>query len=197
MTAEQCIQERRSVRKFAQTPVPHAVWEKIVELARFVPSWKNTQAVRYHVVESAALRENIAADCVLNFAYNAKTIRRCAGLVVLTIQHGLSGCDESGAYETEQGGGWEHFDAGVAAQTFCLAAHTCGVGTVILGIFDAAALRGVCAIPADETIAALIAVGYPEQGEAPKAAPPRKSVAELLHFAPGRESGQTEGKEST
>lgn len=182
MTAENCIRKRRSVRKFAPQPVPRAVWEKIVDMARFAPSWKNTQAVRYHVFESAVMRDEIAARGVMDFAFNAKTIRRCAGLVVLTVKKGLSGCDESGAYEMQQGAGWEHFDAGVAAQTFCLAAHACGVATVILGIFDEGAVRELCAIPADERVAALIAAGYPEDGSAPKDAPPREELAALLRF---------------
>ena len=28
------------------------------------------------------------------------------------------------------------FDAGIAAQTFQLAAHECGIGSVVMGIFD-------------------------------------------------------------
>lgn len=182
MTAQNCIQERRSIRKFAQTPVPRTVWADIVKLARFAPSWKNTQAVRYHIFENEQTREHIAAHCVMDFAFNAKTIRRCAGLVVLTVRKGQSGCGDDGAYETSMGDGWEMFDAGVAAQTFCLAAHTHGVGTVILGIFDEAALRTACGIPDSETIAALIGAGYPEQPEVPKAAPPRLGVDELLTF---------------
>ena len=51
---------------------------------------------------------------------------------------------------------------------------------MILGIFDEPAIREIVPLPASERLAALIAVGYPL--EEPKAAPPRKEVAELLEL---------------
>ena len=72
------------------------------------------------------------------------------------------------------------FDAGIAAQTFCLAAHEKGLGTVILGVFDEEKIAEVITIPEGQQIAALVAVGYPaEQPEAPK----RKTVNELLSYS--------------
>lgn len=71
------------------------------------------------------------------------------------------------------------FDAGLAAQTFCLAAHELGLGTVIMGVFDEAGISRLLALPPERELAALIAVGYP--AEAP-AAPRRKPVTELITF---------------
>ena len=71
------------------------------------------------------------------------------------------------------------FDAGIASQTFCLAAHEAGLGTVILGIFDQAKVEAILEIPEDRELVALIPVGYPN--EAP-VAPRRKPVADLLSF---------------
>ena len=39
------IKERRSVRRFADKPVPRQLIEEVIEVARFAPSWKNVQAV--------------------------------------------------------------------------------------------------------------------------------------------------------
>ena len=69
------------------------------------------------------------------------------------------------------------FDAGIATQTFCLAAHDKGVGTVILGIFDDAKVGEIVGIPDGQTVAAVVAMGYP--AFAPEM-PPRKSVDDLL-----------------
>lgn len=52
------------------------------------------------------------------------------------------------------------FDAGVAAQTFALAAHAQGVGTVMLGIYDAAYIQEKLGIPQTEEVAVLLAAGY-------------------------------------
>ena len=71
------------------------------------------------------------------------------------------------------------YDAGVASQTFCLAAYEQGLGTVILGLFDQASIETMLQLPEDRELVALIPVGYPD--EAP-AAPRRKPVEDLLSF---------------
>ncbi len=71
------------------------------------------------------------------------------------------------------------FDAGIATQTLCLAAHEHGVGTVIMGIFDAEKVAELLQIPENEVVVALVPIGYPD--EEPNA-PKRKAVDELLIF---------------
>ena len=71
------------------------------------------------------------------------------------------------------------FDVGAACQTFCLAAHEAGLGTVIMGIWDEDAITELLDIPERQELAALIAIGYPDVApEAPK----RKSVQDLLTY---------------
>ena len=60
MNTIDCIKSRRSVRKFTEEKVPHEVLEQLVELARWAPSWKNTQIARYVAVEDEALKNRIA-----------------------------------------------------------------------------------------------------------------------------------------
>ena len=79
MQVDVCIQTRRSVRKYSDQDISGDTLREIVDLARFSPSWKNTQVVRYHVVKNADLKEKIAQNCVLGFDFNAKTIVQRAG----------------------------------------------------------------------------------------------------------------------
>ena len=51
MTAKDCILQRRSVRRFLPQPIERGTIQEIVDLARFAPSWKNTQIVRYTVID--------------------------------------------------------------------------------------------------------------------------------------------------
>lgn len=179
MEVKECIKTRRSCRSFKEEPISRQVLEEIVSLAAFAPSWKNTQIARYIVVEDKGKIQNIAADCVLGFEYNAKTLNRCAALLVVTMVKNRSGYEKDGSYTTSKEDRWEMFDAGIAAQTFCLAAHEKGVGSVIMGIFDEEKIGKVIAIPEGQQIAALVALGYPDiRPEAPK----RKEVSELLSF---------------
>ena len=87
--------------------------------------------------------------------------------------------EKDGTCSTSKGESWLMFDAGVAAQTFCLAAWEHGVGSVIMGIFDAEKVAELLQLPEDEVAVALIPVGYPD--EAPNA-PKRKPVEELVQF---------------
>ena len=153
---------------------------EIVAAAAYAPSWKNTQITRYTIVEDEAVKAKIADECVLDFVYNAKTIKRAPHLVVVTAVLGRSGYEKDGSYTTAKEDRWQNFDTGIATQTFCLAAADKGVGTVILGIFDDDKVAEAIGLEDGQQVHALIAMGYPE-GE-PGAAPPRKEVEELVKF---------------
>lgn len=140
---------------------------------------ENTQVTRYLVTEDKEKMNAIADGCVLGFEYNIDTIRKAAALVVVTMIKGRSGLEKDGSATTPKGADWGVFDTGIATQTFCLAAHDKGIGTVIMGIFDENKVSEVISIPEGQQVAALIAVGYP--AEEPKA-PRRKSVGDLVTY---------------
>lgn len=175
----ECLKTRRSVRKYTDEMVPHDVLEQIVETASYAPSWKNTQVVRYTVVEDTARIADICENALLGFELNQKTVGRAKQLVIISYVEKRSGFEKDGSYSTSKEDRWEMFDAGIAAQTFCLAAHAMGVGSVIMGIFDDAKVAEITRLPENQTVAAVLAVGYP--AFAPDA-PPRKGVSDLLSF---------------
>lgn len=177
MNTIEAIKTRRSVRRFHADVPGRALVEQVIDAARFAPSWKNTQTARYTVVESAALREQICAQMLPEF--NAATVKSAPLLVAMTTVHGRSGYERDGSPTTGKGDRWEYFDAGIACQSFCLAAHELGLGTVVLGIYDEAQLPAALGVPEGEVLTALIALGYPD--EAPSA-PRRKSPEELTRY---------------
>ena len=65
MTTAECIRQRVSCRRFQETPIPREDIRRVVDLARFSPSWKNTQPVRYIVIDDPALKERMARECSL------------------------------------------------------------------------------------------------------------------------------------
>lgn len=179
MDALECIKTRRSIRKFKEEPVSQETVNAIIEAASYAPSWKNTQISRYHIVENKEILQEIADNCVLDFEFNQKTINRAPQLVVVSMIEKRCGYEKDGSFSTSKEDRWEMFDAGIASQTFCLAAHDMGVGTVILGIFDEEKVTKAISLPEGQKVAALIAMGYPNQEcEAPK----RKTVEELVNY---------------
>lgn len=179
MEAIERIKERRSIRKFRPEKVERETVRKIVEAASWAPSWKNTQSIRYYVFDDEALKADIARNHTLGFTYNTGTIEQAPQVVAVTAVKGKSGAVSEGEFTTSQKENWSLFDAGAACQTFCLAASEYGVGTVIMGIFDAGMVAELLHIPEKEQVVCLISMGYPD--EEPKA-PRRKGVEELLTF---------------
>lgn len=179
MDAKECILRRRSCRRYEEKAIDRSLIRQIVELARFAPSWKNMQIVRYTVIDDAALKNEIAQTCVRGLAFNTKTITRGAALAVISYETGRSGRDTDGSLMTPDGEKWEMFDAGIAAQTFCLAAREYGVGSCIIGVMDEAAIAQKIGLPDTQKVACLVAMGYPEQW---KEGPPRLGCDELLRF---------------
>ena len=178
MTAKECVKGRRSIRKFADTPVSRDVIADIVETASYAPSWKHTQITRYIAVEGE-LKDKIADECTSAYAKNGEIIKNAPMLIAVTFIKNRSGFERDGSYSTPKEGGWQMFDAGVASEAFCLAAYEQGLGTVIMGIFDEAKAASLLEVPEERELVALIPIGYPAESPA---APKRKSVEELLSF---------------
>ncbi len=172
-----CVESRRSIRKFEEEKVPFEIIEELVEIASYSPSWKNSQIVRYVYVEDKKILEEIATNQVLGFKFNTETIKNAPGLIILTYVMNRSGFEKDGSYATPKKDGFEMFDSGIAAQTFCLAATEKGLGTVILGYFDEDKIKETLGIPENQKISCLIPIGYPE--EIP-AMPKRKVLEDLL-----------------
>ena len=178
MEATACIKGRRSIRDYTGRDIARETLEEIVETASYAPFWKNSQTVSYIAVKNPEIKKRIAGEGVMGFIPNQHRVLECNTLVVLLTENGISGYNDDGSATTSKGPHWQSFDAGIAAQTLCLAAHTLNVGSVILGIYDEEAVAGILNGDLGRYgISALIAMGYTE---AHPRAPGRKSVPELL-----------------
>ena len=177
MQVDVCIQTRRSVRKYSDQDISGDTLREIVDLARFSPSWKNTQITRYIAIEDPSLLGKIADD--FTPSYNSDIIRQTPVLIAVTYIKGRCGFERDGSYTTGKKDRWQMFDAGVACQTFCLAAHEYGLGTVIMGVFDESGISSLLDIQKERELAALIALGYPD---IEPSAPKRKTVEDLLQY---------------
>lgn len=178
MTAKECIMGRRSIRQFTDAPVSEDLLSEIVEEASYAPSWKHTQITRYIAV-TGDVKAKIAAECTESYPKNGEIISSAPVLIAVTVIKNRSGYERDGSFSTPKGSGWQMFDAGIASQTFCLAAYEKGIGSVILGIFDEAKASAILELPEDRELIALIPIGYPAEEPA---APKRKPVTDLLSY---------------
>ena len=177
MNVIECIKSRRSIRKYKPNAIDHSIIDSIVSTTSFSPSWKNTQITRFIAIEDQSILSTIAKCHVPD--YNAKIINQIPMLIAVSYIKGRCGFERDGSYSSKKGDRWQMFDAGVACQTFCLAAHDAGLGTVIMGIWDEDGITDLLQIPEDQELAALIAIGHPDiDPDTPK----RKSVSDLLTY---------------
>lgn len=178
MNAVECLTGRRSIRQFTDEAVSPELLSEIVDVARFAPSWKNTQIARY-VALTGDKKAELANTAFKAWAGNTTIINNAPVAIVLTYIKNRSGFERDGSFSTTKEDRWQNFDCGIAAEAFCLSAYEKGLGTVILGIFDENEVSKVLNLPEDRGVAAIIALGHPAQSpEAPK----RKEVSELLSF---------------
>lgn len=177
MKAVECIKTRRSVRKFKDQAVSTDVIAEIVNVAAYAPSWKNSQTTRYTAVIDKSLKDRLANECMMGFEYNVGTASGAPAMIIVTTVNNRSGYERDGSATTSKGTHWQSFDAGIATQTFCLAAHEAGLATVIMGIFDEDKVKEIISVPEGQSVSALVAIGYADdEPQAPK----RKCAEELL-----------------
>ena len=178
MEAIECIKGRRSIRKYSDKPVDRALIESIVETASYAPSWKHSQTIRYIAV-SGENKKKIATECCTAYPGNGAIIDQAPYVICMTGIKGRSGLERDGSPTNRRGATWQMYDAGCAAEAFCLAAYEKGLGTVIMGIFDEDSIVKLLDIPDDRELIALIPVGYPDEEPV---APKRKPLEDLLEF---------------
>lgn len=175
MELQTCIEQRRSVRKYKDQSVPRELIREIIRAATFAPSWKNSQVSRYYVAEGDTKKE--LATYLGEF--NGRNVQNAPVLIVSTVVDKRSGFTRAGEYETHLKDGFQDYDCGMQSMNLCLKAHELGLATLVMGIYDEAAIRKLFAIDESQIIVAVTAVGYAD-GET--SMPKRKSVDDITVF---------------
>ena len=175
MEFDELLEARRSIRAYdGSRRVTEEQIKQLVYAGIQAPSWKNSQTARYYAVLSDEMREKFAAQCLPEF--NANNTKGAA-YVVTTFVSNRSGFERDGNPTNEGGNGWGYFDLGLHNENFVLKAKELGLDTLIMGIRDESKVREVLGVPEQETVVAVIAVGYSAiQPEKPK----RKTPEEIL-----------------
>ena len=174
MELMEAIKGRRSVRKFTDEPVSEEDLKTILEAVRWTPSWNNTQVWEVIAVRDKGIKKRLSQLLDRNPAQRAT--EKAPLVLALAARRNASGFYQG--MSTTDKGDWFMYDLGLATQNLCLAAHSLGLGTVIVGLFDAAAARSILGIPGGYDITALVPLGHPAHD--PRA-PKRRETEEFTH----------------
>ena len=172
----QAINERRSVRKYKPDPIADDLINTVLEAGRWAPSWANTQCWRFIVVRDSEIRAKLA-ETKGHGNPAAEAIKIAPVTVVICSQLKTSGYYK-GEAPTDKGD-WYMFDTALATQNMMLAAHSLGLGTVPVGLFDAKQAAEILEVPQDMVVVLMFPLGYPD--ESPNA-PRRKELSEIVSY---------------
>ena len=169
METFECIQSRRTIRKFLDKPLE---WDKVMDIlgaGRLAPSAGNQQNWKFVVIREKVNKKKISQACfdqdwmigaavhivVIGEPEKAETTYGARGARLYTIQNCAS-----------------------AITNMLLAAHDLGIGACWVGAFDEELIRRTINLPPTVTPQAVIPLGYP--GEKPTR--PAKSRIEHITF---------------
>ncbi|MCF8027432.1 MAG: nitroreductase family protein [Desulfobacteraceae bacterium] len=168
------IYQRRTVRNFEDKPVSDDVLKSVLEAVKWAPSWANTQCWEVVAVTDPQIKARLQQEAVPKSNPAHKAVGSAPVVLALCAR-----LNEAGYYKgqvTTKFGDWFMFDLGIAAQNLSLAAHSLGLGSVIMGLFDQDKAAEVLKVPQNYELVSLIPMGYPSKVPS---APKRKSVEEF------------------
>lgn len=170
------IKGRRSVRRYNGDPIEERDLAEVLEAARWAPSWANTQSWEFIVVKDPETKKKLAETVPpSNPAF--PSITEAPVVIVACARRGTAGYFKGKAVTDK--GDWYLFDVALAMQNLTLAAYARGLGTVLVGFFDANRAAQLLTIPEGISVVAMTPLGYPA-GEAQPT--PRKALRDFVSY---------------
>jgi len=186
MDVIEAIKNRRSIRHYKADPLDDEAVNTVLEAAHWAPSWGNMQCWRFIVVRDPKIKGEVAGtllrvkvdnEWVENAA--ASAFKQAPVLIVLCAELGKAGFRADGTPVTEKGDYWFMFDVALAMENLVLAAHSLGLGTVIVGGFDAGKVAQILEVPTGFTVVTMTPLGFPDhKGQVS----PRKELSEVIYI---------------
>jgi nitroreductase len=167
MELYETVRTRKSVRRFADAPVPEDVLTRVLEAARLAPSAKNLQEWRFVVAREPATRRKLAS------AASGQTFVGEAPVVIAL-------CAETNHRRMRCGLESYPIDVAIAGDHLTLAAAAEGLGTCWIGSFDSNRVRQILGIPEDIVVVQLMPLGYPEDPSPVEKS--RLPMSDIVHY---------------
>lgn len=166
---DDCLRQRRSVRKFTDKPVARETVFELLSWAIQAPSASNLQPWKFVVVDDAELIRKIKAFSPGLGGLPACILLFCLDQELLPKRRDTGEADESCAV----------LDLAMAAENLMLAAVERGLGTCVVKSFHPILIKKIMRLPDTVLPEFMISLGYPDQ--TPKA-PRRRPLAELVSY---------------
>lgn len=161
MDFEKLINERQSVRKYADRPVERDKIEKIIEAVHLAPSACNSQPWKIVIVDEPGLKNEVAKTTFSKTIAFNRFVLEAPVIAVFVIEKAKLIARIGGSIKNME---YPQIDIGIAAEHFCLQAAELGLGTCMIGWFDEKKIRSLLHIPEKRNVGLLITLGYAPDG---------------------------------
>jgi nitroreductase len=164
------IRNRRSVLRFESTQVEEDKVETILEAGRWAPSWINKQPWSFIVIRDQETKDELSEVVPTTFVQGLKEAPIC---IAVTVD-----ADEDPHHHVE--------DGAAAAQNMALAAHSLGLNTSWIGVYDLenqknsaeSKVKEILELPKNHRVIALLPLGHVKH-EVPKK--DRKTLRQIVY----------------
>ena len=199
LTIREAIEQRRSIRKFRQVPVPDKVISELLDAARLAPSGSNAQPWRFKIVRDKDTKERLVkASYGQTFIGEAPLVLVCCadiGGYLDGVVSGLQDLGKVGAVEDriveivlnrtgrmmkmnlDQFEQRIAFNVAIAIEHIALRALDFGLGTCWIRLIDESAIKSIFGWDDTISVVALLPIGYPEESPAPRK---RRTIEEIV-----------------
>jgi nitroreductase len=166
----EAIRNRRSVLRFESTQVEEDKVEAILEAGRWAPSWINKQPWNFIVIRDQKTKDELSEVVPTTFVQGLKEAPVC---IAVTVD-----ADEDPYHHVE--------DGATATQNMALAAHSLGLNTSWIGVYDLRnqkksaefKVKEILEVPKNHRVIALLSLGYVKYGVPKK---DRKALRQIVY----------------
>jgi len=170
MSIQECIKNRRSIRKFLSVPVEAEKLGKIIDAARYAPSAGNLQNWKLILVTEQTKKRAVIDSCMQQYWMET------APLLIVVCGDPVKG---DRFYGTRGKTLYTIQNCAAAIQNMLLAAHSQGIGSCWVGAFDNQALKKALSIPDAVEPQAVLCFGYADETVP---LPPRYTVENIVYL---------------
>ena len=159
MQVQEAIQNRLSIRQYADASIPAEHLEILFKALQLAPSANNSQNWEFIFVEDPELKQRLVPACL-----NQGFIKDCCYFI---------------AGVADPAHKWHMVDITIALTQFTLQAVELGYGTCWIGAFDEAGVKRVLNIPEEKKVVICMTFGIPKGRHVHRG---RKAVEEFIYM---------------
>ncbi len=187
LSVMEAIRQRRSIRKFKDTPVAEELIKQMLEAARLAPSGSNRQPWRFQVIKDKAIKQRLFDEVSFGERHLLEVpVVIVCGSELLGFVKGHKLAPPGSDYFGADSDNWDDIkqfipDAnlytGIAVEHMVLAATALGLGTCWLQRIRYGQVARILGWPRHIAVLTLLLVGYPDEDPPSR---PRLSLDDII-----------------